>query len=116
MLALVKGNSYKTTAENFEEDQTKTGDDQLDTNHQELAVKNKMSMVEQFLEELLKKMEKCEKLGNEVKTLNSSLYEAETKVHHLQKRKQELAQRFERYQDRVLDQHIAEVGEKKIKK
>lgn len=62
MLALVKGDSYKTTAENFEEDQTKTRGDQLDINHQELAVKNKMSKVEQFQEEL-KKMEKCKKAG-----------------------------------------------------
>lgn len=49
-----------------------------------------------------------------MKTLNSSLYEAEAKVHHLQKCKQELAQRLERYQERVhqLDQHINELGKK----
>lgn len=48
MLALVNGDGYKTTAKNFEEDQTKTRGDQLDTNYQELAVKNKMSKVEKF--------------------------------------------------------------------
>lgn len=39
------------------------------------------------------------------------------KVHHLHKCKQELAQRHERYQDRVhqLDQHIDEVGKKNQK-
>lgn len=113
--SLVKPEVPGTTAENSEEDHPKTRREQVEADHQEVLLKKEAPERQQFIEELLEPEEDA-KLLAEVNTLKSSLDETEAKVHHLQKEKQDLVQRLERYQGRAqqLEGHIAELRKKHV--
>ncbi|TWW80338.1 WD repeat-containing protein 75 [Takifugu flavidus] len=69
--SLIKGEVYRTTAEDSAEDHAKAGRDPLEAGHQNLLLEKKISELQQFSEEVLKPEEEDKMLGD-VNALNSS--------------------------------------------